>query len=49
MHVSIGRLEVTAAGRTPAAARRDDDGARTARPAPALSLDGYLSREGGRR
>ncbi|WP_404816473.1 hypothetical protein [Streptomyces thermolineatus] len=49
VHVSIGRLEVTAAGRTPAAARRDDDGARTARPAPALSLDGYLSREGGRR
>jgi len=46
VHVSIGRLEVKAAGRQGGDRdRRDERADRPSRPAPALSLRTYLSRE----
>ncbi|SHF09586.1 hypothetical protein [Streptoalloteichus hindustanus] len=44
VRVSIGRLEVTAS-----AARREPERARPGRPEPAVSLERFLDREGGRR
>ncbi|WP_225847548.1 hypothetical protein [Streptomyces sp. HPF1205] len=44
VHVSIGRLEVTAAGRRPGAERRPDRAGRAVRATPVLSLEKYLTR-----
>ncbi|KAB1990061.1 hypothetical protein [Streptomyces triticiradicis] len=48
VHVSIGRLEVTAAGRPRNGSGRKQEAAqsRPARSAPVMSLDSYLSRSG---
>ncbi|MCC5031701.1 hypothetical protein DMH02_000080 [Streptomyces sp. WAC 00631] len=48
MHVEIGRLEVSAAGAARPGERAGGGSGRTGRPAPALSLEDYLTR-GGRR
>ncbi|MBQ0986084.1 hypothetical protein KBZ10_16500 [Streptomyces sp. F63] len=48
VHVEIGRLEVSAAGAARPGERAGGGSGRTGRPAPALSLDDYLTR-GGRR
>ncbi|WP_394437035.1 hypothetical protein [Streptomyces sp. SGAir0957] len=49
VHVTIGRLEVKAAGRPARDPGRDRTAGRgpSARPTPAMSLDTYLSRSGG--
>ncbi|MER5556013.1 hypothetical protein ABT001_30815 [Streptomyces sp. NPDC002793] len=44
VHVQIGRLEVSAAPRSGAAAPAGRPAQRTGRPAPVLTLDDYLSR-----
>ncbi|WP_095756963.1 hypothetical protein [Streptomyces xinghaiensis] len=48
VHVEIGRLEVSAAGAARPGERAGGGSGRTGRPAPALSLEDYLTR-GGRR
>ncbi|WP_030542682.1 hypothetical protein [Streptomyces albus] len=48
VHVEIGRLEVSAAGTARPGERAGNGSGRTGRPAPALSLEDYLTR-GGRR
>jgi hypothetical protein len=49
VHVSIGRLEVKAAGRRPESDARGGRAERSGRGTPALSLEKYLSREGAQR